>query len=133
MQKGHPKGADHPKVNPECINDSGRTPRQEVDYWRAMQIKARVMQEAGALVYREDVADQVSRQWEMVGNDLRYTLPTEVADRLTGQVANAVIRKAVRAAVEVIIESWKRGGNEYGPKNESAKSTKRKRTPPDRK
>jgi hypothetical protein len=108
-------GTDNPKVNPDCINESGRTPRQEVDYWRAMQIKARVMREAGEMVYRSDVAESVSRQWNAIANDLRYTLPGEVADRLTGKVASAVIRKAVREAAESLIENWKRTGGNYGP------------------
>ena len=106
----------HHKTNPDSILPSGRTPRQEVDYWRAMQIRSKIMREAGELVYRSDVAEAVSRQWEVVGNDLRYSLPGEVADRLTGRVPAAAIRKAVREAVEAMVDAWKKGGGLYGPK-----------------
>lgn len=127
MPSGFKSGEDHHKVNADCILDNGRTPRQEVDYWRAMQIKARVMREAGELVYRADVAEAVSRQWNAIANDLRYTLPGEVADRLTGKVASAVIRKAVREAAESIIENWKRTGGNYGPIEEAAAKPRRNR------
>jgi hypothetical protein len=127
MPKGFQKGENHHKVNAESILDNGRTPRQEVDYWRAMQIKARVMREAGELVYRSDVAEAVSRQWNAIANDLRYTLPGEVADRLTGKIASAVIRKAVREAAESIIENWKRTGGNYGPNEEAARKPRRNR------
>lgn len=127
MPRGFKSGEDHPKVNPDCINDNGRTPRQEVDYWRAMQIKAKVMREAGELVYRSDVAEAVSRQWNAIANDLRYSLPGEVADRLTGKVASAVIRKAVREAAESMIENWKKAGGNYGPDKKTAGTTGRNR------
>ena len=89
-------------------NETGRTPSQERDHWQAMKLKRDILISAGELVYRSDVAAATSKSWNAAANDLRYSLPGEVADRLTGQAPAAAVRAAVRAAVEAMIENWKK-------------------------
>ncbi len=86
------------------------TPRQAVDRLRAVQLASEILQESGELVWREQVEAATALLWEMVGNDLRYTLPGEVADRMTTATESRRAMAAARAGVETIISGWKRTG-----------------------
>jgi len=89
---------------------SGLSARAAVDVWRARRLMREEMIAAEQLVWRHQVEEATAMLWEMVGNDLRYTLPGEVADRMPNAAAAHAARKAVRDAVEVIIGSWKKAG-----------------------
>jgi len=86
------------------------TPRQAVDRLRAIQLTQEILVDSGQLVWRHQVEHATARLWEIVGNDLRYTLPGEVADRMTNKADAAAVRIATREAVEIMIESWKKAG-----------------------
>jgi len=86
------------------------TPRQAVDRLRAVQLASEILQESGELVWREQVEAATALLWEMIGNDLRFTLPGEIADRMPNATAARQAMKAARAGVEVVIASWKRTG-----------------------
>lgn len=62
---------------------------------------------AKRLLWREDVERTTAELWQMVGNDLRYTLPIAVSDRLTGAGDPAIIRTTVRTCVDELIRGWK--------------------------
>jgi len=91
-------------------NLAASTPRQAVDRLRAVQLASAILQESGELVWRSQVETATAMLWETVGNDLRYTLPGEVADRMPNATAARQSLKAARAAVEVVIASWKKTG-----------------------
>jgi len=86
------------------------TPRQACDRLRAIQMTSEILQQAGELVWREQVESATALLWEMIGNDLRYTLPGEIADRMPSATAARQAAKAAKEAVEVIISSWKKAG-----------------------
>ncbi len=88
----------------------GRSARSELDMWRARRIQREEMIAAGELVWRHQVESATAMLWEMVGNDLRYTLPGEIADRMPNVKAARDARKAAREAVEAVIASWKKAG-----------------------
>jgi hypothetical protein len=118
----------------ESIND-GRSARSELDMWRARRIQREEYIAMGELVWRHQVESATAMLWEMVGNDLRYTLPGEVADRMGTPAASRAARTATREAVEVMIASWKKAGadvNEISrptsadPKPKNVKGAKRR-------
>jgi hypothetical protein len=93
----------------EAIND-GKTARAELDIWRARRLMREELIASGELVWRDQVESATVMLWETVGNDLRYTLPGEIADRMPNAAAARSARKAARDAVEQMIESWKKAG-----------------------
>jgi len=88
----------------------GRSARTECDRLRALQIGYKLLEASGRLVWRHQVEATTAMVWEMVANDLRFTLPGEVADRMPNAAIAAQVRKAVREAVETCIESWRKAG-----------------------
>ncbi len=86
------------------------TPRQAVDRLKAIQLTQEILVDSGQLVWRHQVEKATAQLWEIVGNDLRYTLPGEVADRMGNAADAAAVRIACREAVEVMIASWKKSG-----------------------
>ncbi len=88
----------------------GLSARAAVDVWRARRLMREEMIASGELVWRHQVEEATAMLWEMVGNDLRYTLPGEVADRMPNAASARAARVATRDAVERIIESWKKAG-----------------------
>ncbi len=86
------------------------TPRQAVDRLKAIQLTQEILVDSGQLVWRHQVENATARLWEIVGNDLRYTLPGEVADRMTNKADAAAVRVATREAVEIMIKAWKQAG-----------------------
>ncbi len=86
------------------------TPRQAVDRLKAIILTQQILTDSGQLVWRHQVENATARLWEIVGNDLRYTLPGEVADRMESKADAAAVRVATREAVEIMIESWKKAG-----------------------
>jgi hypothetical protein len=98
-----------PKDIAAAIND-GRSARSELDIWRARRIQREEYIAMGELVWRDQVETATAMLWEMVGNDLRHTLPGEIADRMPNAGAANAARVAAREAVETIIASWKKAG-----------------------
>ena len=97
----------------------GRSARSELDIWRARRIQREEYIAMGELVWRDQVESATAMLWEMVGNDLRHTLPGEIADRMPNAGTANAARVAAREAVETIIASWKKAGaginEECGP------------------
>lgn len=89
------------------------TDRSETEWQRLQRLKADAQERenqvaAGKLVWAEDVERTTAEVWQMVGSDLRHTLPTSVADSLTGRgVDPAEIRAIVRRRVDDLIAGWK--------------------------
>jgi hypothetical protein len=114
-----------------CEKLTVSTARQACDRLRAIKLASEILQESGELVWRAQVEKATQMLWEMVGNDLRYTLPGEVADRMPDAGTANAARRATAAAVEVIIQSWKKAGVEMQDaqrKGTSAAAVIRKRT-----
>ncbi len=97
--------------------------RQALDKLRGIELSAKILKESGELVWREQVENATALLFEMIGNDLRYTLPGEIADRMTTATESRRAMAAARAAVEVVISSWKKTGVEI-QENKKQKETK---------
>jgi hypothetical protein len=109
----------------QAVND-GKSARAELDIWRARRLMREELIASGELVWRDQVKEATAMLWEMVGNDLRFTLPGEIADRMPNAKAANAARRATREAVEQMIDSWKKAGAEVESERVSEKVAKPK-------
>jgi hypothetical protein len=105
------------------------TPRKMLDKMHALQVASQLLQDAGQLVWRHQVEATTAAVWEMVANDLRHTLPSEVADRMPNAAIAAKVRRAVKDSVELCIESWRKAGCDIENEGTETKAQTAKRKP----
>lgn len=106
---------------------------EETEWIRLQRLKADKQERenliaAGKLVWVEDVERTTAETWQMVGNDLRHTLPVMVADRLTGRgIDPAILREAVRKSVDELVSGWKTDMKVESKTEQEKRRCKRKR------